>query len=230
MEKHKVVSQEEWTQARKQLLAKEKEFTRRRDALSKERRDLPWVRVDKNYVFEGPNGKLTLAQLFDGKSQLIVYHFMLGPDWEAGCKSCSFWADNFNGIDTHLAHRDFAFLAISRAPLPKIEAYKKRMGWNFKWVSSFGSDFNFDFNVSFTPEDLARGESYHNYTKHPNSMSELAGVSVFYKDADGAIYHTYSCYARGLDMLNGTYNILDLAPHGSRRSRLASYDGMGAAA
>lgn len=214
MEKHKVVLQEEWIQARKQLLAKEKEFTRLRDELSQQRRALPWVRVNKDYVFEGPNGKVTLAQLFDGRHQLIVYHFMLGPEWDAGCKSCSFWADNFNGIDIHLAHRDVTFLAISRAPLPKIEDYKGRMGWSFKWVSSFGSDFNFDFNVSFTPEDLARGECYHNYTKHQNSMSELAGISVFYKETDSTIFHTYSCYARGLDMLNGAYHYLDLVPKG----------------
>jgi predicted dithiol-disulfide oxidoreductase (DUF899 family) len=168
MEKPKIVSHEEWLDARKALLAKEKEFTRLRDDLSTERRDLPWERVTKDYVFDCPDGKVTLAQLFDGKSQLIVYHFMLAPDWDAGCKACSFWADNFNGIDIHLRHRDVTFLAISRAPLPKIDAYKKRMGWSFKWVSSFGSDFNYDFNVSYTPEDLVGGAASHNYTKHPS--------------------------------------------------------------
>src|ERR1700737_4521507 len=150
MASHRIVSRDEWIEARKQHLAKEKEFTRLRDQLSAQRRDLPWERVDKEYVFEGPNGKETLSELFAGKSQLIVYHFMFDPAWEAGCKSCSFWADNFNGIDIHLKHRDVSFLAISRAPLPKLEAYKKRMGWNFKWVSAFGNEFNFDFNVSFT--------------------------------------------------------------------------------
>ncbi len=213
MEKHRVVSHEEWLQARTDLLAKEKEFTRLRDALSAERRDLPWERVTKDYVFDAPEGKITLAQLFDGKSQLIVYHFMLAPDWDAGCKACSFWADNFNGIDIHLKHRDVSFLAISRAPIAKIEAYKQRMGWNFKWVSSFGSHFNFDFDVSYTPEDLVGGVAHHNYTKRPSSP-EHAGLSVFFEDADGAIYHTYSCYSRGLELLNGAYNVLDLAPKG----------------
>ena len=156
---HKVVSSAEWIEARKKLLAKEKEFTHLRDQMSQQRRDLPWERVEKHYVFDGAGNKETLAQLFAGKSQLIVYHFMFDPAWEAGCKSCSFWADNFNGIDIHLKHRDMSFVAISRAPLPKLEAYKKRMGWNFKWVSSFNNDFNFDFHVSFTPEELANGKA-----------------------------------------------------------------------
>jgi predicted dithiol-disulfide oxidoreductase (DUF899 family) len=221
LEKPKIVSHEEWLQARIELLAKEKEFTRSRDALSAERRDLPWERVTKDYVFDGPDGKVTLAQLFDGKSQLIVYHFMLAPDWDAGCKACSFWADNFNGIGIHLKHRDVSFLAISRAPLPKIEAYKQRMGWSFKWVSSFGSPFNFDFNVSFTPKELAGDGAYHNYTQRPVSP-EHAGLSAFYKDVDGAIYHTYSCYSRGLDLINGAYNILDLAPKGRDEAGLPS--------
>jgi predicted dithiol-disulfide oxidoreductase (DUF899 family) len=214
MEPHKVVSKQEWTAARKQLLAKEKEFTRARDALSRERRDLPWEKVEKTYVFQGPKGQETLAELFAGKSQLIVYHFMFGPDWETGCKSCSFWADNFNGVADHLKQRDVSFLAVSRAPLEKLEAFKKRMGWGFKWVSSAGSDFNFDYDVSFTPEALAKGEALHNYEMRKNSMSELAGISVFFKDASDAIYHTYSCYARGLDMVNGAYHLLDLAPKG----------------
>jgi predicted dithiol-disulfide oxidoreductase (DUF899 family) len=213
MQKHKIVSHDDWLQARRELLAKEKELTRHRDALTAELRDLPWEPVTKDYVFDGPDGKVSLAELFDGKSQLIVYHFMLAPDWDAGCKACSFWADNFNGIDIHLKHRDVSFLAISRAPIAKIEAYKQRMGWNFKWVSSFGSHFNFDFDVSYTPEDLVGGIACHNYTKRPSSP-EHAGLSVFFKDADGAIYHTYSCYSRGLELLNGAYNVLDLAPKG----------------
>jgi len=213
MQKHKVVPHDEWLQARTALLAKEKELTRQRDALTAELRDLPWESVTKDYAFDGPAGKVTLAQLFDGKSQLIVYHFMLAPDWDAGCKACSFWADNFNGIDIHLKHRDVTFLAISRAPLAKIDAYKQRMGWNFRWVSSFGSHFNYDFEVSYTPEDLVGGAAYHNYTGRPSSP-EHAGLSVFFKDADGAIYHTYSCYSRGLELLNGAYNVLDLAPKG----------------
>lgn len=214
MKPHKVAAKGEWTAARQQLLAKEKEFTRLRDDLSRARRELPWERVDKTYVFEGPNGKEALADLFAGKSQLIVYHFMFGPDWEVGCKSCSFWADNFNGIARHLKQRDVSFLAVSRAPLAKLEAFKRRMGWDFKWVSSFGTDFNFDYDVSFTPEALAKGEVYHNYARHPNTMSELAGISVFFKDAEGQIFHTYSCYARGLDIVNGAYHFLDLTPKG----------------
>jgi predicted dithiol-disulfide oxidoreductase (DUF899 family) len=214
MTEHKVVSHDEWLSARQQLLAKEKELTRQRDALSRERRALPWERVEKAYVFEGPAGRETLAQLFGGKSQLAIYHFMLGPDWEAGCKSCSFWADNFDGIDVHLRHRDVSFLAVSRAPLAKIEAYKRRMGWCFKWVSSFGSDFNFDYQVSFKPEDLERGEATYNYGAVNNTMSELAGISVFYRDDEDRVFHTYSCYARGLDMVNGAYHFLDLVPKG----------------
>jgi predicted dithiol-disulfide oxidoreductase (DUF899 family) len=214
VEHHKVVSSDEWIEARKQLLIKEKAFTRLRDQLSQERRDLPWEAVKKDYVFEGPGGRQTLAELFGFRSQLIIYHFMLGPDWDEGCKSCSFWADNFQGIGIHLAHRDVTFLAVSRAPLAKLEAYKKRMGWTFKWVSSFGSDFNFDYHVSFTPEEIAAEEAFHNYAKRQNSMSELAGISVFCKDADRAVFHTYSCYARGLDMMNGAYHYLDLVPKG----------------
>jgi predicted dithiol-disulfide oxidoreductase (DUF899 family) len=214
MENHKVVSQDQWIEARKELLAKEKEFTRLRDALSQQRRDLPWVRVDKAYEFEGPDGKASLAQLFEGRRQLIIQHFMLGPDWEAGCKSCSFWADNFNGIDSHLAHRDVTFLVVSQAPFPKLDAFKRRMGWSFKWVSSFGSDFNYDYGVSFKPEDLETGEAFYNYAKTRNTTSELPGVSVFYRDPGQPVFHTYSCYARGLDMLNGAYNLLDLVPKG----------------
>ncbi len=221
MQKHKIVSHDEWLRARKELLAKEKELTRRRDALTAELRDLPWEPVTKDYAFDGPQGKVTLVQLFDDKSQLIVYHFMLAPDWDAGCKACSFWADNFNGIDIHLKHRDASFLAISRAPLAKIQAYQQRMGWNFKWVSSFGSHFNFDFDVSYTPEDLVGGAAYHNYTGRPSSP-EHAGLSVFFKDADGDIYHTYSSYSRGLELLNGAYQVLDLTPKGRNEAGLPS--------
>ena len=214
MDKHKVVSRAEWIEARKQLLAREKEFTRQRDQLSQQRRDLPWVRVDKDYVFEGPNGKETLAQLFAGSSQLIVYHFMFDPAWEAGCKSCSFWADNFERNVVHLKQRDVTLIAISRAPLAKLEAFKKRMGWTFKWVSSFGNDFNYDYGVSFTPADQTKGEAYYNYKLQKFSASERPGISVFYKDAEGTVFHTYSCYSRGLDMLNAAYHHLDLVPKG----------------
>jgi predicted dithiol-disulfide oxidoreductase (DUF899 family) len=208
-----VVSRENWLSARTAFLAKEKEFTRLRDELSRERRELPWEVVDKKYVFEGSNGKQSLPELFEGRNQLIVYHFMFDPSWEEGCKSCSFWADNFNGIDIHLKHRDTSFLAISRAPYEKLQAYKKRMGWSFKWVSSFGSDFNYDYNVSFTPEQVA-GEAYHNYEKTKPSGPEIVGISVFCKDEGGGVFHTYSCYSRGVDMLNGAYHYLDLTPKG----------------
>jgi len=214
MENHTVVSRDEWLAARKALLAKEKEFTHLRDALSQQRRDLPWERVTKEYVFEGSHGKEPLSHLFTGKSQLIVYHFMFDPAWEAGCKSCSFWADNFNGIDTHLRHRDVTFLAVSRAPWSKIQAYQKRMGWTFKWVSSFGTDFNYDFSVSVRPEEMESGKTYYNYEWRKPFESEEPGISVFYKDPAGAVFHTYSCYARGLDMMNGAYHYLDLAPKG----------------
>jgi predicted dithiol-disulfide oxidoreductase (DUF899 family) len=212
-EQHKVVSSEQWTEARRQLLIKEKEFTKLRDQLSQARRDLPWERVEKSYVFDGPNGKETLADLFAGKSQLIVYHFMFDPTWEEGCKSCSFWADNFNGIDIHLKQRDVTFLAISRAPLAKLDAYKRRLGWSFKWVSSFNTDFNYDLCVSFTPEQMAEGLAYWNYAKQKPFEAETVGISVFCKE-QGQVFHTYSCYQRGVDMLNGAYHYLDLAPKG----------------
>ncbi len=211
---HPIVSRDEWLRARFELLAKEKEFTRLRDELSRQRRALPWVRVDKPYVFEGPAGRETLAQLFGPRSQLLVYHFMFGPDWDAGCKSCSFWAYNFDGIPIHLAHRDVTMVAISRAPFEKLEAFRRRMGWRFKWLSSFGSDFNLDHGVSFTPESLQGEGAVYNYTKRNAEMAELPGVSVFAKDPSGAVFHTYSTYARGLDVLNGAYNYLDLVPKG----------------
>jgi predicted dithiol-disulfide oxidoreductase (DUF899 family) len=214
---HKIVSQEEWIEARKALLAKEKPFTRLRDELSAERRALPWVRVDKRYVFDGPSGKETLSDLFDGRSQLVVYHFMFGPGWDAPCKSCSFWADNFNNIIVHLNQRDVTFVAISRAPLSKLQAFAKRLGWGFKWLSSYDNDFNFDYHVSFTKDDLAKGSIYYNYglvedPKYHNE--ELPGLSVFYRDDKGDIFHTYSSYARGIDMVNTAYHYLDLVPKG----------------
>jgi predicted dithiol-disulfide oxidoreductase (DUF899 family) len=213
MNRPKVVSEAEWVVARKELLKKEKESTHQRDALSAERRKLPCVKIDKEYVFDGPNGKETLADLFDGRSQLIVYHFMFGPDWEEGCPSCSFLCDHIDGTLAHLEHHDVTLLAISRAPLSKLDAYKKRMGWRFKWVSSFGSDFNFDYHVSFTEKEIAQGKIYYNY-EMTEGGEEQPGISVFYKDESGAVFHTYSCYARGIDMMNGTYHFLDLVPKG----------------
>ncbi len=186
-----------------------------RDQLSQQRRELPWVEVDKEYIFQGPNGPETLSDLFEGREQLLVYHFMMGPDWDEGCPSCSFWADNYNGITVHLNHRDVTLVAISRAPLEKLEAYKKRMGWSFKWVSSSETDFNCDYHVSATPEELeSGGPIYYNYNMTQFPSPERPGISVFYKDEAGKIFHTYSCYARGLDMLNGTYHLLDLLPKG----------------
>ena len=214
IEDPKVVSPSEWLEARKRLLAKEKQFTRQRDELSAERRALPWVKVEKEYVFDAPGGRETLRDLFGGHSQLIIYHFMLGPAWTEGCKSCSFLADHIDGALVHLAHRDVTLMAVSRAPLAQIEAFKKRMGWRFKWVSSHGNDFNFDYHVSLSPEEMAEGKAYYNYTMANSSSEELPGASVFYQDAAGDVFHTYSCYARGLDILVGTYNYLDLVPKG----------------
>jgi len=209
-----VVSEAEWLVARKDLLTREKEFTRQRDALSAARRQLPMVKIDKKYVFDGPNGKETLADLFEGRSQLIVYHFMLGPGWEEGCKSCSYLADHFDGANWHLPHRDVTLVVISRAPFSEIEPFKKRMGWRFKWVSSSGNDFNFDYHVSFTKEEEAKGRVYYNYGMEEFISEELPGLSVFYKNEDGEVFHTYSTYARGLDILVGAYNFLDLVPKG----------------
>jgi predicted dithiol-disulfide oxidoreductase (DUF899 family) len=210
----RVVSHEQWVAERVAFMAKEKEFTRLRDELSRQRRELPWEKVTKSYLFEGPGGKETLAELFGDRSQLVVYHLMFSPAWEEACKSCSFWADNFNGIDIHLAHRDISFLAISRAPLPKLEAYKIRMGWSFKWVSSGGSDFNYDFQVSHDPEAARNGTAYYNYGTGVKVGEEMPGVSVFFKDGNGDLYHTYSTYFRGIDQLNGAYNYIDLTPKG----------------
>ncbi|HEX2115178.1 MAG TPA: DUF899 domain-containing protein [Alphaproteobacteria bacterium] len=210
---HRVVGREAWLAARKALLAREKEFTRLRDELSAARRALPWVRVERSYLFDGPNGEESLSDLFEGRSQLLVYHFMFDPDWPEGCKSCSFWADNFQGAIAHLNQRDVTMIAISRAPLAKIEAFRKRMGWNFKWVSSFGNDFNRDFGVSFTAEDRARGVPLYNFGTQMFGGPEAPGMSAFREDGN-AIFHTYSCYARGLDALNGAYQLLDLTSKG----------------
>ena len=209
---HKVVSDAEWLAARKGLLAQEKEFTRAREELARQRRELPWVKVEKPYPFDGPNGQETLSDLFAGRRQLIVNHFMFGPDWNEGCPSCSFWADTYNGIVVHLEHRDASFVVVSRAPLQKLEAYKRRMGWSFKWVSSLNNDFNRDYHVSFTPEE--QKTAVYNYQAAGFGSSEAPGVSVFAKGEDGQIFHTYSCYARGLDMLNGAYQLLDILPKG----------------
>ena len=197
-----IVSEPEWLIARKDLLAREKEFTRLRDELSRHRRALPWIKVNEDYVFDGPGGRETLSDLFDGRSQLIVYHFMFGPDWEEGCPSCSFLCDHIDGTLAHLEHHDVTLLAISRAPLSKLDAYKKRMGWRFKWVSSYGTDFNHDFHVSFTPEQKARGKVEYNYALTEFPSEEAPGLSAFIKD-NGAVFHTYSAYARGLDILVG---------------------------
>ncbi len=214
MKPNSVVSREEWVAARKRHLAKEKELTRLRDELSRERRELPWEKVEKQYVFDTPAGKQTLSELFEGRSQLVVYHFMFGPTWEQACKSCSFWADNFNGIVVHLSHRDVTLAAVSRAPLERIEAYKNRMGWGFRWVSSFQNEFNRDFHVSFTPEEMAKGPVHYNYIEQKFPSDEAPGVSVFYRDPGGQVFHTYSAYSRGLDMLNGAYHYLDIVPKG----------------
>jgi predicted dithiol-disulfide oxidoreductase (DUF899 family) len=211
---HKVVSEEEWINAHKEQLKKEKEFTILRDQLSQQRRDLPWAAVNKEYVFEGQNGKQTLSELFDGRSQLVVYHFMFDPSWEEGCLHCSFWADNFNGIILHLNHRDVTMIAVSRAPYSKLAAYQKRMGWDFKWLSSYNTDFNFDYHVSFTQEELAKNEAFFNYVTQDNPGPEREGVSVFFKDSRDRVFHTYSAYARGIDMLNVAYHYLDLVPKG----------------
>jgi predicted dithiol-disulfide oxidoreductase (DUF899 family) len=220
VKKHPVVSHDEWLSARNAFLKKEKEFTRLRDELSKGRRDLPWEKVEKQYLFDGPNGQETLADLFEKRRQLIVYHFMFAPEWDAGCPHCSFWADNFNPITIHLNHRDVTMVAISRAPLAKIESFRKRMGWSFKWLSSGKNSFNYDFDVSFTPESLKNRTAHYNYEKADFNHQDREGVSVFYKDEAGSIFHTYSAYARGIDILNTAYNYLDLAPKGRDEDEL----------
>jgi len=214
MQQHTIVSPDEWLTARRELLAQEKEFTRLRDQLSERRRALPWERVTKRYVFDGPGGTRSLSELFDGRSQLVVYHFMFHPSWNEGCPSCSFWADNFKNVIVHLRHRDVTLVAISKARAEQIEAFKKRMGWDFTWMSSFGNDFNRDFHVSFTPEELEGKKAFYNYRIGTFPREEAHGISVFYKDEQGNLFHTYSCYSRGLDMLNVGYHYLDLVPKG----------------
>jgi predicted dithiol-disulfide oxidoreductase (DUF899 family) len=214
MQHNRIVSREEWLTERKQLLVREKKFTRLRDQVTAERGALPWVKLNKSYVFDTPDGEKTLAELFDGRSQLIIKHFMLGPGWKEGCVGCSFGADHVDGIIVHLEHRDVTYTAVSRAPLAEIEAFKRRMGWRFRWVSSNGSDFNYDFNVSFKPDEIARGEGYYNYEMREIASEELSGLSVFYKGATGEVYHTYSSYGRGGEDMLVTYRLLDITPQG----------------
>ena len=214
----KIASREEWLKARTSLLAAEKEFTHQRDALSAKRRAMPWVKIDKDYVFDAPTGPVKLSDLFAGRSQLVVYHFMFAPEAEIGCKSCSFWADHFDGAIPHLNARDTSFVAISRGPIEKLQRQAKRLGWKFPWVSSGGNTFNYDFAVSFEPD--ANGEALYNYEKQKVPPKDLQGVSIFVKDADGAIYHAYSTYGRGQDILNGAYNILDMTPKGRDEDEL----------
>lgn len=211
---HPVVSHEQWLAARKALLAREKELTRLRDRIAGERRALPWERVEKDYVFDTPQGRRTLAELFDGRRQLLVQHFMLGPGWEQGCPSCSFMADHSDGMNVHLQQRDITLVAVSRAPLAEIERFRQRMGWRFTWVSSHESDFNYDFHVSFTPEERASGTVEYNYVSQSFPHEEAPGISVFYKDDDGTVFHTYSTYGRGVEVMMGTYNMIDLTPKG----------------
>lgn len=211
---HPTGTREAWLAARKELLAQEKHFTKLREELAERRRALPWVRVERAYTFEGPHGARSLADLFGPHSQLVVYHFMFAPEWQAGCPGCSFWADNFERNVVHLSHRDVSFVAVSRAPVAKLSAYAARMGWTFPWVSSGESSFNYDFGVSFSEEQRASGEPVYNFGTLPSNMSDLPGISVFYKDTDGSIFHTYSCYARGIDMMNTAYQYLDLVPKG----------------
>jgi len=220
MQPHKIVSREEWIEARKTHMAREKEFTRAREALSEERRNLPWVKVDKDYVFEGADGKVGLADLFKGRPQLVVQHVMFAPEWDAACKSCSFWADGFERMVPHLAARDTTMIAVSRAPLAKLEAFKKRMGWTFDWVSSGANDFNHDYGVTFTGEQIAAGKPMYNFGTTPFYGEELPGISVFYRDEPGAVFHTYSTFARGLDMMNAAYHYLDLTPLGRHEEGL----------
>lgn len=220
MTEHRIVSSQEWLAARRQLLAREKAFTRERDALSEARRNLPWEKVTKDYRFDTPAGRQSLADIFAGRSQLVIYHFMFAPDWENGCKSCSFWADNFNGLQPHLAARDVTMVAVSRAPLVKLQAAAKRFGWSFPWFSAGDGDFNYDFQVSLRPEDLASGRAVYNYAPFTRQMTDVPGISVFFKDDDGAVYHTYSTYARGLDMMNAAYHYLDLVPKGRDEAAL----------
>lgn len=211
---HPIVSRDEWLSRRKALLTREKELTRLHDEIARERRALPWVRIDRDYVFDAPEGRRGLADLFEGRHQLLVQHFMFAPGWEQGCPSCSFMADHIDGARAHLEHRDVSYVAVSRAPLAEIERFRRRMGWQFRWVSSHGSDFNRDFGVSFTPEELARGQVPYNYGTQPFMGEEAPGISVFYRDDAGTVFHAYSTYGRGLEVMMGTYGLLDLMPRG----------------
>jgi predicted dithiol-disulfide oxidoreductase (DUF899 family) len=213
-EDRRIVSQEEWLSARLELLAREKELTRQRDAVDAARRALPWVRVEKEYVFEGSHGRVTLSDLFDGRSQLIVQHFMFGPGWKEGCVGCSFKSDHIDGALPHLEHHDVSFVSVSRAPFAEIEAFRQRMGWQFRWVSSFGSDFNYDFHVTFTEAEIAARQVYYNYKPQPFESEERSGDSVFCKDECGNIFHTYSTFGRGDEMLDTAYMYLDMTPKG----------------
>lgn len=214
IETHEVVSREAWTEARRELLRKEKEFTRRYDALCEERRGLPWVKIDKSYLFEGPDGVETLSGLFAGRSQLVLQHFMMGPGWKEGCVGCSFMADHIDAARLHLEPHDVTVVVVARATLQEIEAFRKRMGWGFKWVSSYGSDFNYDFNVSFTSRQIAEGRAFYNYAFSDTEEEESPGVSVFYKDVAGRIFHTYSTFSRGQESMVGAYHFLDITPKG----------------
>ncbi|MGY3694056.1 putative dithiol-disulfide oxidoreductase (DUF899 family) [Bradyrhizobium sp. USDA 3240] len=220
MQQHKIVSRDEWIAARKALMAREKELTQARETLSQERRELPWVKVDKDYVFDGPHGKATLGDLFKGRPQLVVQHVMFAPEWDAACKSCSFWVDGFDRMAPHLAARDTTMVAISLAPLAKLEAFKQRMGWSFDWVSSGANDFNYDYGVSFTQGQIDAGDAKYNYGTTPLYGPELPGISVFFRDEKGSVFHTYSTFARGLDMMNAAYHYLDLTPLGRHEEGL----------
>ena len=220
MHQHKIVSREEWIAARKALMIGEKELTRAREALSRQRRELPWVKVDKTYLFDGPNGKVTLGDLFKGRPQLVVQHIMFAPEWDAACKSCSFWADGFERMVPHLAARDTTMAAVSRAPVTKLDAFKQRMGWTFDWVASGDGDFNYDYGVTFTRDQIDKGEAKYNFGATPPYGEELPGISVFYRDESGSVFHTYSTFARGLDMMNAAYHYLDLTPLGRHEEGL----------
>jgi predicted dithiol-disulfide oxidoreductase (DUF899 family) len=213
-ENRKVVSEKEWISARKKLLLKEKKFSKLRDELNLQRRKLPWVKVEKDYVFEGPQGKMSFAALFGGKSQLLIYHFMFGPGWKDGCPHCSFWADHYDSVNLHIGQRDIALVVVSRAPWKEIAPFKKRMGWKFDWVSSGKTSFNFDFGVSFTPKQIKNKTAIYNFAPLDMDIDEREGVSAFYKDKNGDIYRTYSSYARGIDLMNTTYNFVDLTAKG----------------
>ncbi len=216
---HTIVSREDWLTARRDLLKAEKELTHLRDKIARERLALPWTRIDKRYVFDTLDGQRTLADLFDGRSQLLVQHFMFAPGWKEGCPSCSFMADHTDGMNMHLANHDVTMIAVSRAPLADIERYRKRMGWQFKWVSSFGSDFNYDFRVSFTPKEIASGKIDYNFGEWSETGEEWPGISAFLRNEAGEVFRTYSTYGRGVEVMMGTYNLLDLAPKGRNETR-----------